>query len=202
MDRIKLEKYINTNNYKTFYLKRDNEEKKLTISFEGNLDLYFSLSNFNNEPYFIIDKSNYIIYELFDNLYNDVKNCNIYNDSEIYKDYKNRYEYKELFKNNIITWKCDDYPIEIAPSFNIIKEKDKYIIKFNPIIKNEEFSNMFMFQLKNRISIRIRNCGSRYHPFNLIFMKLYNSLSKLDEIDLEQIHIEEYLLEKRKKLIK
>ena len=202
MERIKLEKYSDSNNYKTFYLKRDNEEKELTISFEGNLDLYFSLNNFNNKPYFIIDKSNYILYELFDNLYNDVKNCNICDNHDIYKEYKNRYEYKELFKDGIITWKSDDYYIEIAPSFNIIKKEDNYIIKFTPLIASEDFIDTYIFNYKNRISVRIRNSGSRYNPFNCIFMKLYNSLSKFDEMDLEQVHMEEYLLEKKKKLTK
>ena len=198
MHNINFNKYTDSRNYNTFYLSNNNN-LELTISFEGNLDLYFGLNNFNDNPYFIIDNSNYILYELFERLYNDIKHCNIYNDTE---EYKNRYEYKDLFKDNIITWKCDDYPIEIAPSFSIIKEKDKYIIKFEQVKKNENFDNMFMFHSKNRIGVRIRNSGSRYHPFNLIFMRLYNSLSNIDEMDLNQITIEEYLIEKKKKLIK
>lgn len=204
MDRIEFNNYIDERNYKTFILKRD-DNKEFIISFQGNLDLYFSLNNFNNEPYFIIDKSNYIIYELFDKLYNDIKNCKIFDDTELDKGYKKRYEYKKLVNNNIITWKSDDYPEEIAPDFNIIKEKNYYLITFNKR-KDNKNSDYFEYyiepQLNNWISVRIRNSGSSYHPFNIIFMKLYNSLCKINKEDLEQIHIEEYLLDKRRKLTK
>lgn len=50
------------------------EELELEIKFQGNLDLYFSISNFNNNPVFLIGKDNYKIYELFDVLYNEVLN--------------------------------------------------------------------------------------------------------------------------------
>lgn len=48
--------------------------KELEISFQGNLDLYFSLNNYDNSPTFIIGKDNYKIYEIFDTLYHDVMN--------------------------------------------------------------------------------------------------------------------------------
>lgn len=201
MNRIEFNKYIDERNYKTFILKRD-DNKEFIISFQGNLDLYFSLNNFDDEPYFIIDKSNYIIYELFDKLYNDIKKCNIFDEQKINKDHKKRYEYKKLFNNSIIEWKSDDYPDEIAPSFKIIKEKDYYLITFNPLKEDKDFDYYIEPQLNNWISIRIRNSGSKYSPFNIIFMKLYNSLCNINKEDLEQVHIQEYLLEKRKKLTK
>ena len=200
MERIKLEKYVDESNYKTFYLKRDTN-KEFIISFMGNLDLYFNLNEFDDEPYFIIDKSNYILYELFDNLYNDVKNCNIFEKDKVDNHYKDRYEYKKLFNNGIIEWKSDDYPDEIAPSFKIIKDKDCYIIKFTPCIIDDNIDWFYPMQFENWISVRIRNCGSKYDPFNCIFMRLYNSLCNIDEIDLNQIHIEVYLYNKKKRLL-
>ena len=39
--------------------------------------------------------------------------------------------------------------------------------------------------------------GSRYHPFNIIFKRMYDNMKKVDDIlDIgHQIHIEEYLYE-------
>lgn len=202
MNRFEINKYIDEKNYSTFSF--INDKKEFGITFCGNLDLYFYLNNFNNEPYFIISKENYIIYEIFDKLYNDIKNCNFFDeeDNKHYQHYKNRYEYKSLFKDNVIEWKCDDYPVEIAPSFCIIKNIDSFIIKFNPCIVIDDIAYQYPKILKDWISIRIRNSGSRYNPFNCIFMKLYNSLCNTPEIDFEQVHIEEYLIENKKILKK
>ena len=49
----------------------------------------------------------------------------------------------------------------------------------------------------NSVSIRFRNSGSRYNPFNIIFMKMFNKLQEYNP-EYHQIHIEE--LEYQKKL--
>ena len=49
MHNINFNKYTDSRNYNTFYL-RNNNNVELTISFEGNLDLYFGLNNFNDNP--------------------------------------------------------------------------------------------------------------------------------------------------------
>jgi len=201
MEKIIFNKYVDENEYKTFYLKGNNN-KQFIISFQNNLDLYFSLVNFDNEPYFIIDKSNSVLYQLFDKLYNDVKNCNIFDNDKLNKFELHRYEYKKLFNNDIIEWKSDDYHDEIAQSFKIIKEEDFFKIEFTPLIENTNIDYFIEPQLKNWISVRIRNSGSKYNPFNIIFMKLYNSLCDLDEMDFNQIHIDEYLYNKKKLLTK
>lgn len=197
MGKFELYKYTDDRGYNTFYFK-DSDDKNLIITFCGNLDLYFCLSNFNDNPYFIIDKENYLLYELFDKLYNDIKNCNLFNEED--NDYKNKYEYKHLFNNNVIEWRCDDYPYEIAPYFTIIKEEDSFIMKFNPRVTLEDLTDMnyLYFSPKDLISVRLRNSGSRYSPFNVIFMRLYLSICNLNEFDFEQFHIEEYLFKKKK----
>ena len=50
------------------------------------------------------------------------------------------------------------------------------------------------------IPIRFRNSGSRYDPFNIIFMRMYERLKKIDDVNDygHQIHMEEYLYEKEK----
>lgn len=202
MSRFEINKYVDERNYKTFSF--INDKKEFGITFCGNLDLYFYLNNFDNEPYFIISKENYIIYEMFDKLYNDIKNCNFFDeeDNEYYQQYKDRYIYKSLFKDDVIEWKCDDYPNEIAPSFSIIKDTDSFIIKFNPCVIVDDIGYQYPLILKDWISVRLRNSGSKYTPFNCIFMKLYNSLCNTQEIDFEQVHIEEYLIKKKKILSK
>ena len=45
-------------------------------------------------------------------------------------------------------------------------------------------------------SIRFRNSGSRYEPFNICFMQMYNELKNYDS-NCHQIHIEEYLYKQK-----
>ena len=60
-----------------------------------------------------------------------------------------------------------------------------------------------MLMNPRKITIRFRNSGSRYDPFNIIFMRLYQGLCNLD-YEYHQIHIEEYLQESKikKKVLK
>ena len=110
------------------------DDNKLFISFEGNLDLYFTIYGKNiNE--FIIAKENMTIYNLFDNLYNDIKNINVFEkeyvpfyiqtdqEKEDYlkktkEEYRlyNKSNYNELFdeKNKTITWYSDETAHEVA----------------------------------------------------------------------------------------
>ena len=50
-------------------------------------------------------------------------------------------------------------------------------------------------------SVRIRNSGSRYGYFNVIFMRMYNKLCQY-EPNFHQIHIEEYMYQKKLTKIK
>lgn len=215
-------------NYYNIELKRDGD-KTLSIFFGGNLDLYFSLKNFGNDPTFIIGKDNYEIHALFDILYNSVINANIYEkltDKEINfiiflselekEDYhpkiaeelkrREKYErnlrksiqYKNLVQDGVIIWRSDEYFDEIAPFVKIKKLKNAYILEFGKPIISPEYKNDadLMLMDPRRITVRFRNSGSRYEPFNILFMKLYQGLCKLD-YEHHQIHIEEYLIQER-----
>ena len=187
--------------------------KILTITFGGNLDLYWYLSSKEKKEVdiFEITKENYFLYSLFDILYNDIVNCNsfkvydeelsfvnsikelqkIYNRKKelniIFSEYE---EYKRLYNGEYICWYSDDDSIEDANYVKIIKDDDKYILEF--------FSNFKSNTLWLSNTIRFRNSGSRYMPFNMIFMEMYNSLCTSD-YDENQIHIEEYLYKKKKR---
>ena len=69
----------------------------------------------------------------------------------------------------------------------IKKEEDTFIVKF----EKSKVEDIFL-----TYSVRLRNSGSRYDPFNLFFMRMYLNLVNY-EPDFHQIHIEEYLWQKK-----
>lgn len=89
---------------------------------------------------------------------------------------------------------------------NVLDDKEKQELT---ITKEESFKVIFEKSKKSQdgifitYTIRFRNSGSRYNPFNINFMQMYNSLKEYDPNN-HQIHIEEYLYKqnKLKKLIK
>lgn len=160
-----------------------NDEVSLSILFAGNLDLYFMLAGAHKSQKFIIDESNLRVYDIFNKLYNDLIDCKLPFDSS--KERLRRLtNYNLLVQNNIITWKSDDYPFDIGPSFKIEKVSDIINITFDRGKEDEYNIN------NRRVAVRIRNSGSLYQPFNTNFMKLYNELCNLD---LEQIYIDEIM---------
>ena len=180
MERLKVTKSEEENPFITLSY---NDEISLNILFAGNLDLYFMLAGADKSQKFIIDESNVRVYDIFNKLYNDLIDCKLLFDSS-----KERLcrltNYSLLVQNNIITWKSDDYPFDIGPSFKIEKIDEKFIITFDRGKEEEYMAN------KYSISVRIRNSGSLYHPFNANFMILYHELCNLD---LKQIYIDEIM---------
>ena len=202
-----------------FYLKE--EDKELGIIFGGNLDLYWSLTKKNPrlekikpselfkenkkqlKENFIITKENYFIYSLFDDLYNDIKECNLftkdsyYDESSTYEDrnkeYQNYSKYKALFDGHTINWHSDEEEYCIANRVKIEKKDDTYVLKFT---RPEITEDKFPFRTIGNISIRFRNSGSRYDPFNIIFMRMYNKLQEYNP-EYHQIHIEELSYQKK-----
>lgn len=190
------------------------DNKALTISFAGNLDLYWSLyekDRTNNISEVLITKENYRIYELFDDVFNRIKNCEVYKYDKDYifersrslKDYEEHirflkesreslikyreYDEHSLFKNEMVEWHCDDAPYDEAHVLKIIKkDEDSYLVRF-------EFNEK---ERISRYSVRFRNRGSGHHPYNLIFMEMFHKLQDYS-IDEAQIHIEEYMYQKK-----
>lgn len=188
--------------------------KDLNILFGGNGDLYFFVNKIKLDDTeqivnFEITKENYFLYSLFENLYDKIINCDIYkldetesplvDEEEILekinmydewnKDLKDSIEYKKLVNNGVISWRHDEQIYEEANTLNIHKEEDKYCLEF--ILKDKEMSHY--------IDVRFRNSGSRYMPFNRVFMQLYRKLQTYNP-EYHQIHMEEYLYEKRLQL--
>lgn len=106
--------------------------------------------------------------------------------------------YQKLVNNGIITWKSDEYFDEITPYVMIKKQNDSYYLEFYKPSIPDKYKNEVDLALSDprSITIRFRNSGSSYEPFNICFMKLYNALCKLD-YEYHQIHIEEYLIDRQ-----
>ena len=208
-------------------------DKQLDISFGGNGDLYWTIhsKNENDNHDFIITKENYGIYRLFEELFDDIENIKIFEEDipfyleteegkqEYINNYKDKIEkeknkyrlynqsnYNELFnkENNIITWYSDETNHEVANILKIKKEKETFKLEFfiQSFVEeyNKDFNSLY------HIPIRFRNSGSSYDPFNVVFMKMYQGMKKIDDINDcgHQIHIEEFLynVNKIKKLTK
>ena len=185
------------------FIEEDNSY--LSIFYGGNLDLYWTihsnkreLENDSKVDCFTITKENYELYNLFDNLYNDIKEINLFEDFEEDKDKYRLYNYSnyhELFdeENKTITWYSDETAHEVANYLKIKKEKNCFVINFyiQEYIEGYDIDFASLYD----IPIRFSNSGSRYDPFNIIFMRMYERLKEIDDINDygHQIHMEEYL---------
>ncbi|MEG1288316.1 MAG: hypothetical protein RSD29_03090 [Bacilli bacterium] len=167
-------------------------EGTFKISFAGNLDLYWSFYSFNfngDEKSFTITKENYFIYTLFLELYNNIKDCNVGFNVEDGKHFKDKlksseaYNKEKLFENGVVTWHSDDFEYEKSSILKIEEVNDTFVVTF---IKSKDDS------LYDTFAVRIRNSGSRYEPFNVLFMKMYRKLVEYDPF-YHQIHIEELM---------
>lgn len=201
---LEIKRNINSHGYDVFDIVTDNGI--FQISYENNLDLYWRYIYFNsidkesNQKVFKITKENYYLYALFNELYNAIKEKKPYKTfpSIIDEDLRNKklkyYGGYELYNNRTITWYSDDFcEFANASNFSIKKQKDYFLVTF--VKSKTEYDNGFVFPT---YSVRIRNSGSRYEPFNNAFMGMYQKLKKYN-FDYHQIHIEEYLYENKLK---
>ena len=186
---LEVNKYENGWGYDTFDIKTN--EGVFVILFAPNGDLYWqykseiSVLEDKDKQELVITKENYFIYELFYKLYESIKN------NKVFYDNKNYFEEKQnkLFKNNAIEWYSDELPIDITSKLTITKEEEVFKVIFEKSKKTQD--GIFI-----TYSIRFRNSGSRYAPFNINFMEMYNELKEYD-LNYHQIHIEEYLYKQK-----
>ena len=186
------------------------DKKTISICFGGNLDLYISINSKekdNNKFKFTITKEEYEIYEVFENLYKDIEDINIFDDDYnedieyekmLYRKV-NLSNYKELFNKTSKTITCysDNTTHKDANILKIRKIKDGFKLEFYRQKNSKNISEDF--GTEDIIPIRICNSGSRYQPFNLVFMRMYRNIQKAnDSRHNHQIHIEEYLYNKNK----
>lgn len=202
---LEIKRDINSHGYDVFDIMTDNGT--FEISYENNLDLYWryiytdSIDKVENTKIFKITKENYYLYCLFLELYQAIKEKKPYKTFPNYIDEELRnkklkyYGRYELYKNRTITWYSDDFAeFANASNFGITKENDYFLVTFVKS-KIEDF-NGFLFPT---YSVRIRNSGSRFDPFNNTFMGMYQRLKDYNP-EYHQIHIEEYLYKSKKRI--
>lgn len=205
---VEINKIKDVEGYDRFKITTENGS--FDIMFGGNLDLYWYYwpeENYKDWPLaktFTISKENYFIYQKLDELYKNIKEQKPYQSKDenvstvfdssklINESPRSQYSYKNLFQNDIIKWYSDDAPLEEASMLEIKSQEDKYIITFHQGKEDFGFPTY---------AIRFRNSGSRYEPYNLAFMNMYNSLSEYNP-NYHQIHIEEYLYNKKLQKLK
>ena len=205
---VEIKKTKDVEGYDRFKITTENGS--FDIMFGGNLDLYWYYwpeEDFKDWPLaktFTISKENYFIYQKLDELYKNIKEQKPYQSKDenvstvfgssklINESPRSQYSYKNLFQNDIIKWYSDDAPLEEASMLEIKYQEDKYIITFHQGKEDFGFPTY---------TIRFRNSGSRYEPYNLAFMNMYNSLSEYNP-NYHQIHIEEYLYNKKLQKLK
>ena len=166
-----------TKEFKDIYIKNGN--KVLSMTFAGTLDLYWAINKSNTDSLkesIEIPKVDKDIYKLFDELYNNVQNCKIFEKPN--KFYKYVLSDRNLFNEeaNTIEWHSDETYFDSDDIVKIIKEKDKYKIEFT---RPAEYEDPFYLGSSKMIYIRFRNSGSYYHPFNTVFMKMFRNAQNL-----------------------
>lgn len=157
------------------------EKKLLKIFYGANGDLYFdifgSLNKNENNLYaatFSIKKSE-MIYSFFEQLVNDIISCKVFEPCEV-RDAERKNEYlktkqanKKLVDNDTIIWYSDNIYDENANILQIEKDCEEIKLTFIDNPDDPTFG----------YGIRICNSGSKYDPFNICFMKLFNQFQLL-----------------------
>ena len=174
------------------------------ISFENNLDLYWrylyegSIDECKDIKAFKITKENYYLYLLLDELYTSItEEMPYYNYPYEIDDRYRRYlvyDNTKLYSPNEVRWYSDDFAYrDMASNFAIRKKEDYFVILFTKS-RTEIFNGHFF----PTYSVRIRTTGSRYEPYHIPFMSMYQKLKEYNTL-YHQIHIEEYLFEEENK---
>ena len=168
----------------------EDDDKVLEIVFGRNGDLYWIIrsKNESNNHTITITKENYEIYKLFVSLFDDIENINLldHDYANVEKEYyiKSNYSnYNELYNkdNGVITWYSDETNHNVANILKIKKEKELFIIDFITQEDKEEYDRDF--KSPKHIVIRFRNSGSRYNPFNIVFMRMYRNMINIVDVN-------------------
>ena len=179
---MEIKKVVNANQtyLYDFILSKDNLDFK--IFFGGNLDLYWEVidksldydnyENYENKPLeFVIDQENMEVYLLFSKLYDDIINKRLKEKEESVLDEFLPLETKESLKKSYEK-ELDETYYEASNIVNIELVDDSIKITFIKQVESD-------YSFPGEISIRFRNSGSRYDPFNRLFMAHFNALQNV-----------------------
>lgn len=183
-----------TNGQPVIYIRDENESIKFLYGDNGDLYIDFFGKTWKDESnnrcgtFTISDES---LLPLFSQLYDDIIQCSVFDvdslslsmcetedeksalKSNVQKrneNLKSGEHYKALVQGESIVWHSDNRPIGKANSVKIERKDGHIVLTFvsNP-------SDDFGF------SVRICTSGSKYDPFEIPFLRLYNNLISLDK---------------------
>lgn len=147
---------------------------------------------------FTITKEDMDIYDIFNELYEDLINCRIFisenrflTNDELECEKDNELErkngrYNDLVHNNIIEWYSDEQIKTEADCVRISKKEDVIVIEF---IKQSLRDDMGYQKIPGSYTIRFRTSRSRYTPCQIIFCRHLINLLKLDLKEAKQQQI-------------
>lgn len=169
-----------------------NCDKIFSMCFMNVGDLFWIINK--SEPYstketFDIPSTEKDVYKLFDDLYKAISTARIMN-NRVDKDLKRKLVERNLFDEGTktIKWHSDATYFDSDDVVKIIKEEDNYHLEFT---RPEEYEDPFHIGSGRMISIRFRNSGSYYDPFNIAFMNMFRNAQKLKETKLIEPYIDE-----------
>lgn len=185
----------------------ESEDKHLDIVFGGTGDIYWIYDN--QEEFFAEEDPMYDLfaipardeglYAIFEELYDDLINGNIYHPEQIpnfykiavpnaqekenqrciqsNKDIKESQRYKNLVNNGVITYYSDEELKENAEIVRISKREDCILLEFIRQTKKDEQGQT---RLPGWYFIRIRLNGSSYTPCDIVFWRHFDNLQKYE----------------------
>lgn len=181
----------------------ENEDKHLDVIFGGNGDIYWIYDNYEvadveeDSMYeaFEIPIIEQGLYNIFNELYEDLVNCRIFvpETNELYpgqleedarrchhsnEELKTDSRYLLLVKNGIITWYSDEEYREIAEIVQISKTETGILLEF---IRQSVRDDAGFLRLPGWYSIRFRTSGSTYTPCDLVFWRHFDNLQHYEE---------------------
>lgn len=163
---------------KDVFIKSD--KNTLKIMYGGTDDLYMDIfgeysvdENGNDSASFVINKNDEV-YSHFETLYNNIVSAKIgeWQSPRFNAMLKFSGAYNDLVKPDGIYFYSDNIYNEKANLLKITKDEQKISLNF---VSNKEDPAW-------GFSIRICNSGSKYTPFNVCFMTLYNNLSRNESV--------------------
>ena len=179
-----------------------NENIHLDIVYGNVGDVYWIYDNLNmldvkDDPMYEvlkITKEDIDIYNIFNELYEDIINCRIHiprktilsNEYDKLEEQrchianeklKNDSLYKKLVKDDVITWYSDEECEEITEILRISKREEIILIEF---IRQSRIDGLGQTRMPGWYSIRFRSSGSYYQPCDTVFWRHFDNLQNYE----------------------
>ena len=183
-------------------------EKTLSIYMGPDACIHFFIKNKQNEKSleetFTITKENKVLYDLFRETYEAIRENNLYESSKeeiascnCAEDYSllKQKEYNILVQGQSVTWYSESDNYKNATHFTMRVNKDSIDFHF----KKKDIPNKRRDFIggKRFLDVRIGIRDSHFFPFNIAFKKLYDNLQSINP-DYHKIEMEDLYLKKKK----